>query len=154
MREVTVAELQGLGLYDPGAPDAAHLLELLEYLVTLGATADDLVAYRDELPGLATVVAISGGGALTLAEAAERSGVSEAKLLQLTRAAGVPEPGPDDRVLGKQLAALAAGMAAGEAIFGEDAVLQLVRVMGSAMARLADAIVSAFLVNLESSLPD
>jgi class 3 adenylate cyclase len=154
MPELTVAEFQALGLYDPGAPDAAHLLELLEYLVTLGATADDLVAYRDELPGLATVVAISGGGALTLAEAAERSGVSEAKLLQLTRAAGFPEPGPDDRVLGKQLADLAAGMAAGEAIFGEDAVLQLVRVMGSAMARLADAIVSAFLVNVESAVRD
>jgi hypothetical protein len=30
--------------------------------VNLGATAEDLVAYRDELPGLASVVAIRGGG--------------------------------------------------------------------------------------------
>src|SRR5437764_1143208 len=40
------------------------------------------------------------------------------------------------------------------AMFGEDAVLQLVRVMGAAMARLADAIVSAFLVNVESQVQD
>ena len=39
-------------------------------------------------------------------------------------------------------------------MFGEDAVLQLVRVMDSAMARLADAIVSAFLVNVESQVQD
>jgi class 3 adenylate cyclase len=53
-------------------------------------------------------------------------------------------------VIAEQLAGLAASMAAAEAVFGEDAVLQLVRVMGSTMARLADAIVSAFLVNVEA----
>jgi class 3 adenylate cyclase len=57
-------------------------------------------------------------------------------------------------VLGEQFVDLAAGMAAAEAMFGEDAVLQLVRVMGSAMARLADAIVSTFLVNVESAVRD
>lgn len=36
----------------------------------------------------------------------------------------------------------------------EDAVLQLVRVMGSAMARLADAIVSAFLVSVDPCVTD
>jgi class 3 adenylate cyclase len=154
MPELTAAEFEALGVYDPGSPDAAQLLELLEFLVSLGAHAEDLVAYRDELSGLATVVAIRGGGALTLAEAAERSGISEEKLLQVTRAAGFAEPGSADRVLGEQLADLAAGMAAAEAVFGEDAVLQLVRVMGSAMARLADAIVSTFLVNVESALRD
>jgi hypothetical protein len=45
-------------------------------------------------------------------------------------------------------------MAAAEAIFGDDAVLPLVRVMGSAMARIADAIVSAFLVNVEPGVRD
>jgi class 3 adenylate cyclase len=154
MSELTAAEFQALGVYDPGAPHAGQHLELLEYLVNLGATADDLVAFRDELPGLATVVAIRGGGALTLSEAVERSGVSAEKLLQITRAAGFPDPGPGDRILAEQLADLVAGMAAAEAIFGEEPVLQLVRVMGSAMARLADAIVSAFLVNVESVVRD
>jgi class 3 adenylate cyclase len=146
---MTAAEFEALGLYDPSAPHASQRLELLEYLMTLGATADDLVAYRAELPGLASVVAIRGGPALTLAEAVERSTLAEAKVLELTRAAGFPEPGPDDRVFTQRFVELAAGMAAAEAIFGEEAVLQLVRVIGSAMARVADAIVSAFLVNVE-----
>ena len=149
--ELTAADFEALGLYAPGAPHAAQRLELLEYLVSLGATADDLVTYRDELPGLATVLATRGGGAMRLAEAVERSGLSEDKLLRIIRAAGLPEPGRGDHVIGQQLASLAADMAAAEAIFGEDAVLQLVRVMGSAMARLADALISAFLVNVESA---
>src|SRR6266566_1822573 len=154
MPELTVADFEVLGIYDPGAPHAAQRLELLEYLVSLGATADDLVAHRDELPVLAAVAAIRAGGALTLSEAVERSGVSEEKLLQVMRAAGFPEPGPADRVLGERLVPLVAGMAAAEGVFGEDAVLQLIRVMGSAMARLADAIVSAFLVNVEPAVRD
>jgi class 3 adenylate cyclase len=152
--ELTAADFESLGVYDPGAPHAAQQLELLEYLVGLGATAEDLAEYRDGLPGLASVLAIRGGRALTLSEAVERAGVPTEKLLQITRAAGFPEPGPQDRVISERLADLAAGMAAAEAVFGEDAVLQLVRVMGSAMARLADAIVSAFLVNVEPAVRD
>jgi adenylate cyclase len=150
---LTAADFEALGLYDPGAPHAAKQLELLEYLVRLGATSEDLVAYRDDLPGLPSVLAIRGGTTLTLSEAVERSGLSEEKLVRIIRAAGFPEPGRDDRVLGEQVVDLAAGIAAADAIFGEDAVLQLVRVMGSAMSRLADAIVSAFLVNVEPAVP-
>lgn len=153
MAKLTAAELEALGVYDSSAPHAAQRLELLEYLVSLGATAEDLVAYRDD-PGLATVLALRGGGALTVAEAAERTGVPAEKLLRITRAAGLAEPGADNRAFSEQLAGLAAGMAAAEAVFGEEAVLQLVRVMGSAMARLGDAIVSAFLVNVEPAVRD
>lgn len=145
----TPGRFEALGVYDPTSPHARQQLELLEYLVSLGATADDLVGYRDGLPGLAAVVALRGGPGLTASEAAKRVDISEEKLLHVTRAAGFAEPGPGDRVISEQLAGLAAGMADAEAVFGEDAVLQLVRVMGSAMARLADAIVSAFLVNVE-----
>jgi adenylate cyclase len=91
-----------------------------------------------------------------MSEAVERSGVSAERMLQILRAAGFVEPGPDDRVLGEQVADLVAGMAAAEAeaMFGDEAVLQLVRVMGSAMARIADAFVSAFLVNVEPAARD
>jgi class 3 adenylate cyclase len=153
MAKLSAAELEALGVYDSSAPHAAQRLELLEYLVSLGATAEDLVAYWDD-PGLATVLVLRGGGALTVAEAAERTGVPAEKLLRITRAAGLAEPGADDRAFSEQLAGLAAGMAAAEAVFGEEAVLQLVRVMGSAMARLSDAIVSAFLVNVEPAVRD
>jgi hypothetical protein len=34
------AELEARGLYDPGSPHAAAQLELLRYLLSLGATVD------------------------------------------------------------------------------------------------------------------
>ena len=70
----------------------------------------------------------------------------------MTRAAGLPTPDPEARVFGPRIAGLAERMSAAEAVFGEDVVLQLIRVMGSAMGRLADAIVSAFLVNVEPTV--
>ncbi|MGZ4225364.1 MAG: adenylate/guanylate cyclase domain-containing protein [Solirubrobacteraceae bacterium] len=149
---LTAANFEALGLYDPADPHAARKLELLEYLVGLGAGADDLVQYCDDLPGLATVVASRAGKVFTLSEAAQHAGVAEEKLVQIIRAAGFAEPGPDDRVISGQLAGVAASTVAAEAIFGQAAALQLVRVMGSAMARLADAAVSAFLVNVEPGI--
>lgn len=142
-------DFESLGLYRPDALDAAQRLELLEYLVGLGATAADLVEYRDGLPGLASVLALRGGPGLTLAEVAERSPLDETKILEFTRAAGFPTPGPTDRVFTDGFANLGTGLAAAEELFGRDVVLQLVRVMGAATARLADAFVSAFLVNVE-----
>ena len=117
--------------------------------MSVGARTDDLVAYRDELPGLASVVAIRDGPALTLAEVVERSGLPEEKVLQLMRASGFAEPAPEDHVFSEGFAGLAATVTAAETLFGEEAVVQLVRVIGSAIARVADAAVSAFLVNVE-----
>ncbi|TML92196.1 MAG: hypothetical protein E6G10_29765, partial [Actinobacteria bacterium] len=145
MPKPDASELQALGLYDADAPHAAATLELLTVLLGLGATVEELLVYRDQLPGLASVVTIRGGPALTVTQAVERSGLSEDKVRRLTRAAGFPEPGPDDRFFGPGFVELASGIAAAEHMFGDDAVLQLVRVMGSAMSRVADAIVSAFL---------
>ena len=73
----------------------------------------------------------------------------EAKLRRLNRAAGFPDPGPVERVLSERFIEVAESLAAAEALFGEEVVFQLLRVMGSAMARVADAMVSAFLVNIE-----
>jgi class 3 adenylate cyclase len=152
--DLEAADFQALGVYDPTGPHAAPRLELLKYLVSLRATAGDLVEHCDDLPGAATVVASRGGPGFTVAEAVERVGVPKEKLLGIIRAAGLAEPGPNDRNMGEQLTRLAVGVAAAEAIFGEEAVLQLVRVMGSAMARVADAAVSAFLVNVEPAVRD
>jgi adenylate cyclase len=150
----TDADFQAIGVYDPNEPHAAEQLELLQYLVGLGASLDDLADYREELAGLASVVAIRGGRVLALDEAVARSGLDEAKLLAISRAAGFAEPGRHDRVFAEQFTDLAAGLAAGETVFGAEAVLQLVRVMGATMARLADAIVSAFLVNVEPGVSE
>ena len=149
MRKPDLAELEALGVYNPADAHAQQTLELLELLLALGASSEDLADFGDQLAGLPSVLAIRGGPALTLAQASERSGVDEERLLRVAAAAGLPRPGADDRAFIESFGALAAGMEAAEGVFGEGAVLALIRVMGSSMARLADAIVSAFLVNVE-----
>ena len=61
MGKPTVGRLQELGLYDPAAADAEQRLGLLEFLISTGASAEDLLAYRDELPGLPFLLAMRGG---------------------------------------------------------------------------------------------
>jgi adenylate cyclase len=146
---VDAAEWERLGLYDPAAPGAAHQLALLEYLTERGADTEDLLDFRDGLPGLAAVLALRGGRALTLPEVVGESGLSEAQVSAIIRAAGLPIPGPGDRFFVEGFAGLGRGLAAADDLFGSDAVLQLVRVMGTAMARVADAVVSAFLVYVQ-----
>ena len=141
--------LETLGVYDANGEHAEQRLELLRYLMRLGASADDLLVYRDRLPGLAMVLALRGGSALTMAEIAQRSGLSEGRVRRLVRAAGFADPDADKPVFIEAFVSLAVGLGAVEAIFGEEVLFQLVRVLGAAMARVADAVVSAFLVNVE-----
>jgi hypothetical protein len=93
-------ELVEAGLYDPSAPDAADRLALLEYLVGLGATIDDLVeAGPAGFPLVASKIALWGPGPrYTLEEVAARLGVERSILLRTWRAAGFPDPEPGARV--------------------------------------------------------
>ncbi len=148
----TDAELEQIGLYVPGGPFAEERLGLLHYLVGQGATVADLVAFREELPGLAAVLALRPNGALTLDELVERSGVDAGTALRIIQAAGFPVPGTDDRVLSPELVEFCRVVPSAIDLFGEDAIFQVVRVMGSTSARLADALVSSFLANVEPTV--
>jgi hypothetical protein len=86
--------LADLDLYDHEAADAHDRLELLQYLITLGACEEDLLAYRDQLAGLASVLALRGGRALTLAEVVERSGAPRRNCAGSTAPPAFPIPDP------------------------------------------------------------
>jgi len=147
------AEFQELGLYDPNAPDATERLALLEYLAGLGATKEDLTEFRNELPGLASVLKLrSGRVLLTLDETVARSGLSEDLVLRINRAAGFPDPEPGARLFSERQADLLATFASAERVFGRDAIIQLTRVLGSATERIAEAVVSAFLINVQAPI--
>jgi len=148
------AELEELGLYFPGAPFAAERLALLRYLLDQGASTADLVDYREELPGLALVLALRLTEALTLDELVAQSGVEPDMVLRIIRAAGFPAPGAGERVLSPDLVHLCRLVPSAADIFGEDAIFQFVRVMGSTTGRLADALVSSFLANVEPLVRD
>lgn len=142
-------DFQRAGLYDPDDEHAPERLELLRFLVECGATLDELVAGRDELPGVASRVLLRTGEArFTVTEVAERSGLESDLVLRIWRAAGFPDPDPEDRQFSEDEAELFAALHAGEALVDREAILQLIRVMGSAMSRVADAFGSAFVVNV------
>jgi len=98
---------------------------------------------------LASKIALWGPGPrLTVDEMAARLGIDRATSLRTWRAAGFPDPAPDARVFSEQDIEMFALLQAGTELFGEDAIIQLVRVLGAAAARIADASISAFFVNV------
>jgi class 3 adenylate cyclase len=146
------AELEAAGLYDPDAEDAAEVLALLEYLVGLGATIDELVAAKPgELPMLASTIALwSHRERLTLDEVAAASGVDHALIARTWRAAGFPEPDPDPdvRAFTQRDVEILALLLGGIELLGEEVTIQMIRVLGAAAARVADASVTAYFVNV------
>jgi class 3 adenylate cyclase len=146
------AELEALGLYDPNADDASQRLALLEYLVGLGATVEDLVATRpDELPALASTIALwDDRERLNLDEVSAAANINPELVARAWRAAGFPEPDPDPGVrtfLRRDVEILAVMEAAVE-FLTEEVTIQMTRVLGAAAARVAEASVSAFVVNV------
>jgi adenylate cyclase len=137
-------------LYDPSAPDAADRLALLEYLLGLGATLDDLVeAGTAGFPLVASKIALWGPGRrYTLEEVAARLDVDPSILLRTWRAAGFPDPEPDARVFAEQDVKTFDVLKASFDYFGEDVIVQLLRVLGASAARIAEASISAFFVNV------
>jgi adenylate cyclase len=149
----TIAELERAGLYDPGAPDAADRLALLQYLLDLGATLDDLLEEDPrELPILATTLRLwPSRSRFTLDEAAARSGVDVRLLRRTWRAAGFPDPEPTACVFTERDIDLFRQLSTATALLGEDVAVHFVRVVGAAAARVADAAITAFVVNVGPS---
>ncbi|MGQ0803214.1 MAG: MoaD/ThiS family protein [Actinomycetota bacterium] len=147
--DTSPAELEAAGLYDPDGEHAESRLELLLFLLELGATMDDLDEARDELPFLASVLPLRPGRErLTLTEVARRAGTSLDQATRIWRASGLPAPGRGDRVCTEADVDVVQLFVAGEELLGEEVVLQIGRVVGAAVARVAEAARSAFLVNV------
>jgi class 3 adenylate cyclase len=142
--------LEDLGLYDPRAPDAAERLALLEYLVEQGLTADEMLAAQAEgrLTSLgADPVIRLPGEVFTAAEMSARTGIPLDLGIRIWRAAGFPDPG-DAPIYTEADAAAVAGVAAAIELFGEQAALQFVRLMGSSLSRMADGMLTMFEANV------
>jgi class 3 adenylate cyclase len=144
------AELERLGLYDPAAPDAADRLALVRRLIELGAGVDELVTAdrTGQLSDLALDVALRPPGeTMTLDRFIESSGLDEEVVRRLWSAAGLPASGPvrvtPDAAEAFRFFAGIAGM------LEPEMALAFVRVMGSSQSRLAEALISAFRVDVE-----
>jgi adenylate cyclase len=151
VREETIGpiELRDAGLYEPAAADAAERLALLQYLLALGATLDDLVEpAAGSLPELAASIALWGGRErLTIDELSDASGVERNAILRAWRAAGFPDPG-DRAAFTRRDVEVFQLLGVGADYLGEDRTEQLVRVLGATAGRIAETLVSMFIVDI------
>ena len=150
------ADLEAAGLYDPSLPDAKERLELLEYLLDeVGASIPEIVAATEQ-GGLLSFAAFrslrSGRDRYTLAEAAAKAGMEPAAALQLWRAAGLAEPRAFERRFGEQDVEMMTLFHAFASFVSTDAVMQLVRTMGEAILRIAEAEVALLRSDIEAPL--
>jgi len=148
------AEFQAAGLYDPAAPDAQARLALLEWLASHGATVPQMVEAnrKGRLGPLAGDLVLRPGPRYTVAEAAARTGIHEDRLRQITLATGLAILDPYEPVYSDADLALFTNVGPSVALFGEAAMRRFMQTVGSSLARIADAAVALFLVNVEGPL--
>ena len=140
-------ELERLCVYDPHAPDAAHHLELIHYVMSLGATLEDVTAAAN-LGELALDLTLRPRGPLTLGEAAASAGLDRRTTERLMNAIGIATD-PDGHITDDEAAAVRLLAGANNSLLGEAATLQLARVTGSTMARMAETLVGIFRLQVE-----
>jgi class 3 adenylate cyclase len=147
------AELEAAGLYDPKAPNAAERLELLEWLAARGATVARMVqaAREGSLTGLAGDLVLRPGGRYTLAETAERAGLPAERVRELSLAVGLPATA-DEAVYTDDDVDTFRSFTSSMSLFGAVPVLRFVRTIGWSLARIAEAAVSVFIVNVEGPM--
>jgi class 3 adenylate cyclase len=125
-----------------GIANARERAALIEYLDSLGFTAEDMVEAerRGRLFGHAgDVLQRSGRPIYTLREAADRLGVSVEELTHAWHALGLSVSDGDQPVFSQvDIDGLAAWVALRAAV-GDEATLTLLRVLGASMARLSEA---------------
>ncbi len=149
-----LAEFEALGLYDPAAPNAEERRELLEWFSGRGISADDVAAVlarRRSLNAVAGDLVLRPGTRITAVEAAGRTGMPVEMIRRISLAVGLPVTG-DERAYSPDDIQMIELFARGGELFGEVALEQFLRVVGSSLARIADAAGSLFLAEVETPL--
>jgi adenylate cyclase len=145
-REV-VQELIRRGLYEPNAPDAADRLELLRYVLSRGATVQQISESRS-LGDLALDLNLRPGPRFELGEVVATAGLEWEDAERLLTALGLPA-GPEASITSEEAAAIRLLGAASSRLLGPDATIQVARVAGTSMARVAEVLVGAFRLRFE-----
>ncbi len=145
------------GLYDPDAPDANERLALLQLNVAHGVPIEDMIESRDQ--GRLALLAgrrvnLGGPTPLSLRDIATRTGEPIETLGRIWRAAGFAEPDQDEPMYTEASLELLELFRSASAVYGEEVTTQLARVIGSSIARIADAEVAAFVQKVAAPLAE
>lgn len=149
-------EFAQLGVYDPDADDARDRLEMLQYLLGHGADRQEVAEAWGTygwhgLTTLATEIAIRPPGRLlSFDEAVERTRGEPEWVARTWRAFGFPGPRAAPHRFTELEVEMLAGMALLGEVVGEEAAAELARVIGGAMARVAEAGATAFRLRFEA----
>jgi adenylate cyclase len=150
---VGLLRLHAAGVYDPDAPDAADQRVVLGWLLAEGCPEPDIVraARAGTLSAIVPDHAVRRGPRLSAAEAVAASGLSPEMVDELRRAAGL-SPSDDDTGWARGDVDTLRTFAASRELFTDDELMAFTRVLGSSLARIADAANSLFLVDVENPL--
>ncbi len=153
-----IDDLVAAGLYDPTDPLAPAKLELFEFLLDeIGASIPELVQ-ADEQGGMLSFAAFRtlrvGRDGLTFAEAAARAEIDPEFALMLWRNAGFTEPRPFERRFGPDDVEMFRLFRLMGALVSAEHVLQLIRTIGEAVGRVAEAEVALVRSNIEAPLAE
>jgi adenylate cyclase len=146
IREDATMDFAALGLLDGlEGQERSQREQLLARLVDDGFTAEQLAAAVKEHRLALLPVDRVLGGTYTAAEIEERTGLPAGMMLRIRRQHGLPEPGPEDRVFSDEdIEAARSTKLFLDAGFDEERIIEITRVLGEGMARLAATITAAF----------
>ncbi len=143
-----------LGLYDPDAPDAESRALILGWLDEHGVSVEQM-RRSDAFGSLwsaAGDAAVRPGRSLTLEELCRTTGLDPTLIGQVLTASGLTTaPGDGHRFTELDIDTFTM-FGAGVEMFGIEAILEFTRVLGTSMARIAEASVTLFQTTIEAPL--
>jgi adenylate cyclase len=139
-------ELERLGLYDPKAADGPDRLELIRYVFSLGASIEE-VAASPNLGELALEMELRPRRPLALGQVIGGADIEWLTAARLLRALGMPTD--LDEAITAEEAETVRLFAASTRLLGEETAVQLARVTGAAMAKVAETLVASFRLQVE-----
>jgi adenylate cyclase len=132
-------------LDDLEGKEREHREQLLSRLHEEGFSLDELrQAVKERRLALLPVERVLGG-TYTASEIEEQTGLPAEMMIRIRRLMGLPKPDPDDRVFSDEdIEAARSTKLFLDAGFDEDRIIEITRVLGEGMARLAATITGSF----------
>ncbi len=131
----------------PAADDVQQ--RTFDFLRSLGATDDELAEPGMDPSNLAArLTMLPTRDTISIRELAERADADLDEVMAIRLALGHPATDPDAIVASEDDVELFRGLAAASAFFGSAAIHDIARVIGVSVTRIADALISTFLVNV------